>query len=247
MRRGGYAWVVASLAAASAGLGGCTLKSSGEDLVQGKKNFISGCGSCHTLARAGTKGTVGPNLDEAFRRPRQDGMKSSTFMGVVERQIENPNINGQTDPQTGKPLTSMPAKIFSGDAARNVAAYVAQAAAVPGKDSGRLASVGGGKAQGTAKEANGTLDIPVVPGGGLAYKFANATASAGQVTITSKNPQSTQHDIAITGNGVNAKGAVVSGGGTSKFTVNLKPGTYTFFCSVDGHRQAGMQGKLTVK
>jgi plastocyanin len=245
MRRGGYAWVVASLAAASAGLGGCTLKSSGDDVVQGKAQFVDKCGTCHTLARAGTKGTVGPNLDEAFRRARQDGMKSSTFMGVVERQIENPNLNDQIDPQTGKVLPKMPAKIVTGDAARNVAAYVAQAAAVPGKDTGKLAQAGQPKSAGTAKEANGALDIPV--GVGLSYKYANATASPGQVTITSKNPQPTDHNISIQGAGLNQQGNVVKGGGTSKLTVNLKPGTYTFYCSVDGHRQAGMQGKLTVK
>jgi len=245
MWRGGYAWVVAGCAVAM-GLGGCTLKSGGADLAQGKADFVKGCGTCHTLARAGSRGTVGPNLDEAFRRARQDGMKSSTFMGVVERQILNPNINPQIDPQTGKPLPSMPAKIFTGDQARNVAAYVAQAAAVPGKDTGRLAQIGEQKAQGTAKESNGTLAIPVA-GAGLAYKYKDAQAKAGQVTIESKNPQSTQHDIAIEGNGVTGKGAVVTSGGTSKFTVNLKPGTYTFYCSVDGHRQAGMVGKITVK
>jgi plastocyanin len=246
MRRGRYAWVVASLAAASAGLAGCTLKSGGEDVVQGKKLFVSRCGTCHTLARAGTKGTVGPNLDEAFRRSRQDGMKDSMFMGVIERQIENPNINPQVDPQTGKTLPSMPANIVTGLAARNVAAYVAQAVAVPGKDTGKLAQVGEQKAQGTAKEANGALDIPVAAAG-LAYKYADAQASAGQVTITSKNPQATDHNISIQGPGLNQQGNVVKGGGTSKLTVNLKPGTYTFYCSVDGHRQAGMQGKLTVK
>ncbi len=246
MRRGGVALVVASLAAASAGLGGCTLRSSGEDLVQGKTDFVKSCGTCHTLARAGSKGTAGPNLDEAFRRSRMDGIKSSTFMGVVERQIENPNLNDQIDPQTGKVLPKMPADIVTGDAARNVAAYVAQAAAVPGTDSGKLATVGEQKAQGTAKEANGTLDIPVA-GAGLAYKFANATANAGQVTLTSKNPQPTDHNIAIEGNGVNQKGPVVKGGASSDITVDLKPGEYTFFCSVDGHRQGGMVGKLTVK
>jgi plastocyanin len=246
MRRGGYAWVVAGLVAASAGLGGCTLRSSGADVVQGKKDFVARCGTCHTLARAGSKGTAGPNLDEAFRRSRMDGIKSSTFMGVVERQIENPNTNQEIDPQTGKPTTTMPANIVKGEAARNVAAYVAQAAAVPGKDTGRLASVGEQKAQGTAKEANGTLDIPVA-GAGLAFKFADAQASAGQVTVTAKNPQATDHNIAIQGQGIDQKGNIVQSGGTSKLTVDLKPGTYTFYCSVDGHRQAGMQGKLTVK
>ena len=245
MWRGGYAWLVAGCALAL-GLGGCTLKSGGADLAQGKADFVAKCGTCHTLARAGSKGTVGPNLDEAFRRARQDGMKSSTFMGVVERQILNPNINTQIDPKTGKELPSMPAKIVTGDRARNVAAYVAQSAAVPGKDTGQLASIGEQKAQGTAKAANGTLDIPVASVG-LAYKYADATAGAGQVTIQSKNPQSTDHNIAIQGNGIDQKGNIVANGGTSKLSVNLKPGTYTFYCSVDGHRQAGMVGKLTVK
>jgi plastocyanin len=140
----------------------------------------------------------------------------------------------------------MPANIVTGEAARNVAAYVAQAAAVPGKDTGRLASVGEQKAQGTAKEVNGALDIPVA-GAGLAFKFADAQASAGQVTVTAKNPQATDHNIAIQGQGIDQKGNIVQSGGTSKLTVDLKPGTYTFYCSVDGHRQAGMQGKLTVK
>ena len=55
------------------------------------------------------------------------------------------------------------------------------------------AQAGQPKSAGTAKEANGTLDIPV--GIGLSYKYADATASAGQVTITSKNPQPTDHNI----------------------------------------------------
>ena len=49
------------------------------DLVAGKQMFVKNCGSCHTLARAGTKGVVGPNLDLAFERARQDGFGQSTF------------------------------------------------------------------------------------------------------------------------------------------------------------------------
>jgi plastocyanin len=173
-------------------------------------------------------------------------MPSSTFRGVVERQILNPNINAQIDPQTGKVLPSMPAKIVTGDDARDVAAYVAQAAAVPGKDTGRLGQVGAQEAQGTAKAQNGTLDIPVADAG-LSYKYKDAEASSGQVTIVSKNPQATDHNIAVDGNGVDQKGPVVQGGADSKISLNLKPGTYSFYCSVDGHRQSGMEGKLTVK
>ena len=235
-----------TLAAAALALTGCELKSSGTNLVNGKTLFAQKCGGCHTLARAGTTGTTGPNLDEAFKRARQDGFGQSTFKGVVERQILNPNVNPQLDPQTKKPLPSMPAKIVTGDDARDVAAYVAFAAARPGKDAGKLGAAGAKKAAGTAVAKNGTLDIPVASAG-LAYVYAKASAPAGQVTITSKNPQSLGHDIAVQGNGVNAKGPVVENGGTSKFSVNLKPGTYTFFCTVPGHREGGMVGKLTVK
>jgi plastocyanin len=119
-------------------------------------------------------------------------------------------------------------------------------AAVPGKDTGQLAGAGAKKAEGTAVEKDGTLAIPVADAG-LAYVFADATANAGSVKIESKNPQSLGHDIASEGNGVNQKGETVTAGGTSEFTADLKPGEYTFFCSVPGHREGGMVGKLTVK
>jgi len=107
-------------------------------------------------------------------------------------------------------------------------------------------SVGVSKAEGTAQAQNGTLDIPVAASG-LAYKFADATADAGQLTIKSENPQSTPHNIAIEGNGADDKGKIVASGGVSEFNADLKPGDYTFFCSVPGHREGGMEGKLTVK
>jgi uncharacterized cupredoxin-like copper-binding protein len=217
------------------------------DVINGKQLFVSKCGACHVLARASTKGTTGPNLDQAFQRARKDGEGESTFAGVVRGQIKDPSRLPQFDPVSGKALPKMPANLVTGDDARDVAAYVASAAAVPGKDSGRLASIGAKKAAGTAKESNGVLDIPTDSGGQLAYKFASATATAGQVTIESKNDASIPHDIALEGNGVNEKGEVVQGGGTSKFSIDLKPGSYTFYCSVPGHREAGMEGKLTVK
>jgi plastocyanin len=225
---------------------GCQVTNSTTDDVKGKQLFVQQCGSCHTLARAGTTGTTGPNLDQAFQRSRRDGLGQSTFAGMVEHQIKYPPRKPEVDPQTNRPLTLMPANLVHGDDVADVAAYVAEAAGKPGKDSGRLAAVGVKKAQGTAQEKGGTLDIPVAQAG-LAYQFANASAKAGKVTIQSKNPQPTGHDIAIQGNGVNAKGEVVQSGGTSKFTANLKPGTYTFYCSVPGHREGGMVGKLTVK
>ena len=69
----------------------------------------------------------------------------------------------------------------------------------------------------------------------------------GKVTIEFTNDSSISHDVKIEGNGVEGEGTDQVTGGSTSATVDLKPGTYTFYCSVDGHRQAGMQGKLTVK
>jgi plastocyanin len=234
-----------AVAAAASGCGATA--STHANVLAGKKMFVSHCGACHTLARAGTKGVTGPNLDFAFAQARRDGEKSSTFAGMVRGQIRYPARDPQYDPVTGKALPKMPANVVKGQAVTDVAAYVGMVAGAPGKDAGSLASVGVAKAQGTAKEVNGTLAIPADPNGGLSYKYSDATANAGKVTINSKNDASIGHDIAIEGNGVSEHGKVVSGGATSTITANLKPGTYTFFCSVPGHRQAGMQGKLVVK
>ncbi len=81
----------------------------------------------------------------------------------------------------------------------------------------------------------------------LKFDKTALTAKPGKVTIVMKNPSALQHDIALEGNGANATGDVVGQGGTSTISPTLKAGTYTFFCSVDGHRQAGMEGTLTVK
>lgn len=107
------------------------------DLANGKTLFIAKCGGCHTMGRANTVGTTGPDLDDAFRRARIDGM-GDTIQGIVHKQIELPTQN--LYPGT----LVMPANLVTGTDAKDVAAYVAYAAANPGKDSGPLAEIGGG-------------------------------------------------------------------------------------------------------
>jgi plastocyanin/mono/diheme cytochrome c family protein len=228
---------------------GCEVNTEGDNVVNGKKLFIGQgrCGSCHVLARAGTKGTAGPDLDQAFQRSLTDGFKRSTIKGIVHQQILHPNKNPQIDPKTGKEVTSMPADLVTGQDAYDVAAYVAEVAAKPGKDTGLLATVGGGGPKGTATEKAGVLSIPADPTGQLFYVFKDATANAGQVKVESQNKSAVDHDISLEGNGVNEKGDIVKNGGTSEVDVDLKQGEYTFFCSVPGHREAGMERKLTVK
>jgi plastocyanin len=81
----------------------------------------------------------------------------------------------------------------------------------------------------------------------LKFDKTALSAKAGKVTIDMRNPSPQQHNVAIEGHGVDVAGKIVGQGGTSAVTASLKPGTYTFYCAVDSHRQAGMKGTLTVK
>jgi plastocyanin len=81
----------------------------------------------------------------------------------------------------------------------------------------------------------------------LKFDASTLSAKPGKVTIVMKNPSPLPHDVAIEGNGVDTAGKVVNQGGTSTATATLKAGTYSFYCTVDNHRQAGMEGTLTVK
>lgn len=228
--RNAGAW--ASAAVLAGVLGACG--SDEPDQVAGKQLFVSKCGSCHVLGRAATKGTVGPNLDEAFQQSLKDGMGRDGIKGAVKDQIANPLAGSQ-----------MPADLVSGDDARAVAAYVAGSVAKKGKDTGRLADAvkqaGGGK---PAVARNGVLQIDADPSGQLAYVTKQAQAPPGRLTVQSKNESSVPHNIVIDGKG---EGEVVTDGGTSRFTATFAAGGYAYYCSVPGHRAAGMEGDLTVK
>jgi uncharacterized cupredoxin-like copper-binding protein len=97
---------------------------------------------------------------------------------------------------------------------------------------------GGGGAQ--------TLKISADPGGALKFDKSSLTAKAGKVTIVMDNPSSLPHAVEIEGNGVEFKGETVEKGGVSKASGDLKAGDYEFYCPVDSHKQAGMEGTLTV-
>jgi plastocyanin len=225
-----------------AALGACGSESRDRDVVAGKQQFVEKCGACHALARAGTKGTAGPDLDEAFRQALADGMGRNTVEGAVHDQILHPAELPKDSP------VYMPPKLVTGDDAKNVAAYVALVTAAGGKDTGRLAdAVKPATSNRPIAAENGVLQMPANPDGQLAYASTQATAEAGQLKIESKNDANIPHDIALEGNGVNEKGEVVQDGGTSEIDVELQTGEYTYFCTVAGHREGGMQGKLTVK
>jgi mono/diheme cytochrome c family protein len=84
------ALLLAAAALASAGCGATTEDRSAADPVSGKELFIQKCGGCHTLADAGTLGQTGPNLDDGFGFPREDGFDESTFFEVTLEKMKIP-------------------------------------------------------------------------------------------------------------------------------------------------------------
>lgn len=147
---------LAALVVAASGCG-----TTDADPQRGRELFRVKCGTCHTLAQAGSTAQVGPNLDAAFAAAREEGNDSDTIEGVVKAQVEYPR------PNNGNTAVSMPADIVTGQDLDDVAAYVGEWAGVPG------------------------AAPPMVPGGPGAQVFANngcgnchtfAAAESGGVT-----------------------------------------------------------------
>ncbi|HSS41312.1 MAG TPA: cytochrome c [Solirubrobacterales bacterium] len=147
---------LAALVVAASGCG-----TTDADPQRGRELFRVKCGTCHTLAQAGSTAQVGPNLDDAFAAAREEGNDSDTIEGVVKAQVEYPR------PNNGNSAVSMPADIVTGQDLDDVAAYVGEWAGVPG------------------------AAPPMVPGGPGAQVFANngcgnchtfAAANSGGVT-----------------------------------------------------------------
>ena len=246
MRRGRVGAAVVGAVAVLA-LPGCELTDDGENLVNGKQQFVNRCASCHTLARANATGVSGPNLDESWQQAGRDGLKRSTYEGVVHQQILYPARSAQIDPATGRQGAQMPPKLVTGEDAEDVAAYVALVAARPGEDTGRLGEIGLEQSREVARARDGRVSIPSDPSGATRYTVGAAEAPAGPLTLESENPSSVPHNIAVQGTGVDQRGPVVQNGGVSRVEVELRPGEYTFYCSVPGHREGGMEGTLTVE
>jgi plastocyanin len=113
-----------------------------------------------------------------------------------------------------------------------------ETAAAPATTTAPAGGAGGGS----------TVAISTPSGSDLAYEQSDVNAKAGPVTIDFDNQQSTPHDVKVEDSaGEELGGTDLISSSTANATVDLQPGSYTFFCSVPGHREAGMEGTLTVK
>jgi plastocyanin len=113
----------------------------------------------------------------------------------------------------------------------------APASSTPSSSGSGSSSSGGGS----------TISESADPSGQLKFTKSDLTAKAGKATIDFTNSSQLPHNMTIVDSSGKQVGATPTfTGGTKSFTADLKPGKYTFYCSVPGHRQAGMQGTLTV-
>jgi plastocyanin len=132
----------------------------------------------------------------------------------------------------------------SSSSAATTAATTASTAAAPASTSSTTttSSTPAAASAGAAQ----VIKLAADPGGALKFNTTSLTAKAGKVKIEFTNASPVPHNLTVQGSASSEGATPTSAGGTKALTLNLKAGTYSFFCSVPGHRQAGMQGTLVV-
>jgi plastocyanin len=226
----------------------------------GRELFGEHCGVCHTLSAANAVGKVGPNLDT---------LKPSA--ALVLHTINNgclPNASSSAYPAEiclGQGV--MPAAVVQGQDAVDVATFVAtvtggspaltaaQTGEAPSAPAPSTTTSAAASATTTATSAptpstgGTTLALAASKTGMLMYDTKTLSAKAGTVTINFTNDSPLPHNVTVQSgtSGPTIAATPTFSGGTKSITMTLKPGTYTYYCSVPGHRAAGMFGTLTVK
>jgi plastocyanin len=116
-----------------------------------------------------------------------------------------------------------------------------------------LAACGGGDEEGATAPAatggggGGGATVKIATSSGISYDESSVEASAGEVTIDYTNDSGLPHNVTVEGSGVDNEGTDTITEGSTSLTLDLQPGEYTFYCSVDDHRDQGMEGTLVVK
>ena len=136
----------------------------------------------------------------------------------------------------------------SGPSSATSAATSSAAGTSSGTGTGTNATTSSSSAAAAGGGGSSSLAIAANPSGSLSYDKKTLSAKAGKVTITMTNMAPIGHNLTIQ---QGTSGAVLGStptfqGGTKSVSLNLKAGTYTFYCSVPGHRAGGMVGTLTV-
>ena len=227
------------------------------NLERGRELFGAHCAVCHTLSAANAVGEVGPNLNQL--KPPES---------VVIHTINNgclPNANAKTAAEMCLGEGVMPAQVLQGQEATDVAKFVAAvtgSGTASGTASGTSTSTSSASSAPSASTTASSSSSAAAAPSGVVTKLALATnphgllmydktklkAKAGKVEITLTNASPLAHNVTVQkGTSGPSLGATPTfAHGTKTLTLTLTAGTYTYYCAVPGHRQAGMHGTLTV-
>ena len=159
-------------------------------------------------------------------------------VGAISTAVLTSGVPAKGNVPPTKTLELAPVPVVSSPVPSSSSAAAGQPAATTGAPAPASSPAAG--------KAGSSLALAANPSGELAYNTKQLSAKAGTVTITMTNMSPLEHNVTI------AEGSKVLGatptfkGGSKALTLKLKPGKYTFYCSVPGHRQAGMEGTLNV-
>jgi plastocyanin len=148
----------------------------------------------------------------------------------------------------GFPAAALPQRAVMLVSALLVAGTVGAAIATASKPKAEAGAEQGSEtpAKGQAAPVGGTVKVSADPSGALKYDTKSLQAKTGKVTIDFDNPAPLPHNVTVEGAGKKIGGTNTLANGKATAKLDLKPGTYTFYCSVDAHRQGGMEGQLVV-
>jgi uncharacterized cupredoxin-like copper-binding protein len=204
----------------------------GSPLLIGSINAFHICGGALAIWAVGVS-IVGIRVKDFPRGRRQASVVAAISMSLVITTIATAIIEG--------------AREADKEEAEVAEAVEPAAETTPAEPAPAETAAESAPAETAPAEAGGKLALAADPSGQLKFDKTSLESQAGPVTIDMKNDSPVPHDVSIEGGGVDERGKEVTDGGTSTVTADLKPGAYTFYCSVPGHREAGMEGKLTVR
>ncbi len=167
----------------------------------------------------------------------------------VQRRTDTPRLAKAR--RFGLPLVSAAACVLALGACGSSSSNTTSSASTPAATTSSAASAASTPTTASTPSSTAaaqTLSLEANKEGQLKYDKTSLTANAGKVSIDMTNMSPLSHNVTVESSSGAVLGATPTfDGGSKTLTLNLKPGTYKFFCSVPGHRMAGMEGTLTVK
>jgi plastocyanin len=159
---------------------------------------------------------------------------------------ESASSTTATQSAASEPAPSSEQPASGGGASTSANTQTATTATPTGGTSASGTATSAAPAAGANSAAGNSVSLAANPAGLLSYNTKTLSAKSGSVTVDFTNSSPVEHNVTIAQGGKVLGATPTFSGGEKKLTLALKPGKYVFYCSVPGHRQAGMEGTLNV-